>query len=153
MRCKRTGPGFRAALILAVLLAGFVLLQACLPLSTAVKIGADEGFELAKTTLVLHGHRLYTEIWNDQPPLQTVLLTWILRHVSPSVLGLRLVTVGFAALLLGAVFALVLRCGAGILPVTHFFDVVRTAALASQGFRGSAHAPLVFCGQITTHWS
>ena len=112
---KADKRGFQTALTLAILIASFALLQACLPLSTAVKIGADEGFELAKTTLVLHGHRLYTEIWNDQPPLQTVLLVWVLRHVSPSVLGLRLVTVGFAALLLGAVFVLVRRCGTGSL--------------------------------------
>lgn len=46
---------------MVLLLAGFALLQACLPLSTAAKIGADEDLALVKTTLLPHGHRPYTE--------------------------------------------------------------------------------------------
>ena len=63
-------PGKPAA-ILAILLGVFVLLQSRVPLRTAVQIGADEGFEVAKVTLCLHGHKLYSEVWNDQPPLHT----------------------------------------------------------------------------------
>lgn len=30
-------------------------------------------------TLCLHGHRLYSEVWNDQPPLHTWLITQVLK--------------------------------------------------------------------------
>ncbi len=63
-------------------------------------IGADEGFELAKATLCLKGYTLYNEVWNDQPPLHTFLITQILKHISPSVLGPRLRTSVFAVVLL-----------------------------------------------------
>lgn len=96
--------GFLPLTVLLSLLALFVFLQFLLPLRTAVKIGADEGFELAKATLCLKGYKLYTEIWNDQPPLDTFLITQILKYVSPSVFGPRLLSVVFAALLLSAVF-------------------------------------------------
>jgi len=52
-----------------------------LPLRTAVKIGADEDFELSKATLRLHGYQLYTQIWDDQPPLDTFIITQLLTHV------------------------------------------------------------------------
>src|SRR5437773_2428433 len=99
---------FHPMAMLGLLLSAFVLLQCCLPLRTAVKIGADEGFELAKATLCLKGYHLYTEIWNDQPPLDTFLITQILR-LSPSVFGPRLMTIAFALVLLASVFLIVLR--------------------------------------------
>jgi hypothetical protein len=115
--------------ILAALLLGFVLLQLSLPLRTAVQIGADEGFELAKATLCLHGYQLYTEVWNDQPPLHTFLITQILKHLSPSVLGPRLLTSVFAALLLISIFILSLHIS-GL-----FVAALATALLiASPGF-------------------
>lgn len=43
------------------------------------KTGADEGFELAKTILCLKGHKLYSEVWNDQPPLHTWIVTKIIE--------------------------------------------------------------------------
>jgi hypothetical protein len=92
-----------------MLLLFFMLLQFLLPLRTTVQIGADEGFELAKATLCLKGHALYTEVWNDQPPLHTFLITQILKHVSRSVAGPRLVTSAFAILLLASVFLIVFR--------------------------------------------
>jgi hypothetical protein len=77
--------------VLAGLIAAFLLLQSRIPLGTTVQIGADEGFEVAKATLWLHGHRLYSEVWNDQPPLHTWLVTQVLRHVTTGILGPRLV--------------------------------------------------------------
>src|SRR6266516_5478700 len=74
-------PGKPAAII-AILLGVFVLLQSRVPLRTAVQIGADEGFEVAKVTLCLHGHKLYSEVWNDQPPRHTWLITQLLKFES-----------------------------------------------------------------------
>ena len=104
--------GYRSAIVLVFLLLVFVLIQCLLPLRSAIKIGADEGFELAKATLCLNGYKLYTDIWNDQPPLDTFLITQVLRHLSPSVLGPRLLTIAFSSVLLVAVFVAGLRINA-----------------------------------------
>jgi len=108
-----------AILVLGLLLIGFVLLQCLLPLRTAIKIGADEDFEYAKATLWLKGYHFYTEVWNNQPLLHTFWITQVLKHVSPSVLGPRLVTSAFTLLLLSSVF-LVSRCvhGLGVAALT-----------------------------------
>jgi 4-amino-4-deoxy-L-arabinose transferase-like glycosyltransferase len=97
------------AIVLGLLLAGFLIIESFIPLGTAVQIGADEGFELAKATLCLKGHRLYTEVWNDQPPLHTFLVTQILKHLSRSALGPRVLTIAFSLLLLSAIFIIALR--------------------------------------------
>src|SRR5207253_7571957 len=81
----RKAANTRAGLVLVALLALFVLIESFLPLASAIKIGADEDFELSKPVLCLHGYRLYSEVWNDQPPLYTFLITQLLRHVSRSV--------------------------------------------------------------------
>src|SRR5947207_10702057 len=97
----------RDAGVLALMLAVFVGLQFFLPLRTALKIGADEDYELSKATLCNHGFKLYTQIWNDQPPLVTFIIANVLKHVSHSVLWPRLLTVGFAIVLLTGFFVLV----------------------------------------------
>jgi hypothetical protein len=122
-----------------------------MPLRTAVQIGADEGFELAKATLCLHGHKLYSEVWNDQPPLHTWLITQVVKlrqskpltpSLSPldgervsaeergySILGPRLLTSAFTAVLLACVFSISCRIS-GLL-----IGTLTTAFLiASPGF-------------------
>ncbi|MGO8928028.1 MAG: hypothetical protein ACLQU3_14245 [Limisphaerales bacterium] len=99
----------RPVVVLGLMLVAFVALQCCLPLATAVKIGADEDYELSKAVLCLNGHRLYTEVWSDQPPLYVSLLTVILKHLSPAILGPRLLTTASTLLLLGFFFLLVLK--------------------------------------------
>ncbi len=100
---------YKPFLILAILLVAFALIQCSLPLKTTIQIGADEGFELAKATLSLNGFKLYSEVWNDQPPLHTFLITQILEHLSPSILGPRLLTSLCTAILLTSLFFIVLR--------------------------------------------
>jgi hypothetical protein len=138
----------RAVLVLGGLLLGFLLLVAWVPLSTTVQIGADEGFELAKATLCLKGHHLYTEVWNDQPPLDTVLLTQILRHITPSILGPRLMTVGFSLLLLTGTFLAVLRLhGLGVAALATGLVIGSPAFLelgCSAMLEVPALAPVVF---------
>src|SRR5258708_4566955 len=75
---------YKPACVLLVLLTTFVVLQCFLPLGTTIKIGADEDFELCKAMLALKGHHFYTETWNDQPLLHTVLITQVVKHLSPS---------------------------------------------------------------------
>src|ERR1035438_5758424 len=62
----RSGFKLHASVVLAGLVAAFLLLQSRAPLGTAIQIGADEGFDLAKATLCLHGHRLYSEVWRSE---------------------------------------------------------------------------------------
>lgn len=100
---------YKSLLVLAILLVAFALIQSLLPLKTTIQIGADEGFELAKATLSLNGFKLYSEVWNDQPPLHTFLITQILEHLSPSIFGPRLLTSLFTAILLASIYFIVLR--------------------------------------------
>jgi len=124
--CSRFG---KASGILGLILAAFVVLQCFLPLGTAIKIGADEDYELSKPTLCLSGYKLYTEVWDDQPPLYTFLITQILKHVSPSVLGPRLLTVGFAAMLVCSTYLIVFRIH-GLLTAT----IASGLLIVSPGF-------------------
>src|SRR4051812_29594040 len=71
---------------LGLLLGIFLIIENLLPLGTVLQVGADEGFELAKVTLVLQGNRLYSEVWNDQPPFHTWLDLLILKVLPNSVL-------------------------------------------------------------------
>lgn len=95
--------------VLTILLATFLGLQLWLPLRTSVRIGADEGFETAKAVLILKGYQLYTEIWNDQPPLHTFLVAKAAELFPGNLLAPRLLTVGFAAILLASFFLMACR--------------------------------------------
>lgn len=79
------------------------------PLSTAIELGRDEGFELAKAFLYHQGIPLYSRVWNDQPPLFTGLLHWVFLVTGPSLLAARLLVLGFGLLLLGSLAGAVAR--------------------------------------------
>jgi 4-amino-4-deoxy-L-arabinose transferase-like glycosyltransferase len=78
-----------------------------LPLGTALQFGRDEGFEVIKPFLCLKGFSLYKDIWSDQPPILTVLLTWAFKAWGPTILVARLVAAGYALILFLAFFQLV----------------------------------------------
>jgi hypothetical protein len=120
---------YKPSVLLVLLLACFLLMESLVPLRTAVQIGADEGFELVKATLCLKGHHLYTEVWNDQPPLHTFLITFILKNFSPAILGPRLLTITFSMLLLASIFGIVLRIH-GLWPAC----LTTALVIASPGF-------------------
>jgi hypothetical protein len=130
----RCGPvsrivAWRPFLVLSLLLTAFVGLLYLLPLGTAIKMGADEDGELSKATLCNHGFKLYTEVWNDQPPLHTFIIANLLKHVSHSVLVPRLLTVGFAMVLLASTFLLI-RAVSGLLPAS----LATAMLIGSPGF-------------------
>jgi hypothetical protein len=120
---------YRAVFALVGLLIVFGELQVLLPLSTAVKIGADEDYELSKATLCNHGYNLYTQIWNDQPPLVTFIIANLIRAVPHSILAPRLLTVGFTMVLLAATFTLI-RAVSGTLAAS----VATVMLIGSPGF-------------------
>src|SRR5262249_7751748 len=51
-----------------------MLLSALHPLWSDQWVSADEGGNFMKTALVTKGFHLYSEIWNDQPPVLTYVL-------------------------------------------------------------------------------
>jgi len=63
----------------------------------------DEGYDLMKALLVLRGHALYSQIWNDQPPLFTYLNTILFRINGPGVYASRLLVLFFSCILIWAV--------------------------------------------------
>jgi 4-amino-4-deoxy-L-arabinose transferase-like glycosyltransferase len=87
----------------------FLAIESLVPLGSAIKLGADEDYELSKTLLFVKGFHFYTEVWIDQPPLYTFMLAEIVRLMGMSVLWMRLLTVGLALLLLGSLFRLCLN--------------------------------------------
>jgi hypothetical protein len=84
---------------LIILLLAFILLISALPLRTTLRISADEDFEFAKVELCSKGYQLYTQIWNDQPPLYTFLLARAAK-ITSSVLGMGELNILFSLLLI-----------------------------------------------------
>jgi Dolichyl-phosphate-mannose-protein mannosyltransferase len=103
--------GGRADAMLGWLIALVFGATLCLvaPLWTALRFGSDEGYELMKAFLVSLGHPLYTEVWNDQPPLHTEMVALLFRSFGPSAGAAWLLTVAFAVLYLAALYRLVAR--------------------------------------------
>lgn len=89
---------------------GFGLMLVTLtPWQKAFEFGTDEGFELMKGWLVSRGHALYGPFWNDQPPLHTEMLAFLFWLFGPSAGVGRLLSIGLAAVLVGALYGLARR--------------------------------------------
>lgn len=99
----------RYGLVLLSAIVVFIVLQSFVGLGTAIRIGADEDFELAKAVQLIKGNALYSEVWNDQPAFHTALTTLILKSSGLMVAGPRLLTVFLSAVLIGAMFLIILR--------------------------------------------
>lgn len=92
---------------LLVVLAVAVGIFALLPLGTAFEFGDDEGFEVIKPFMCLKGYKLYSQIWNDQPPVLTMVLLGAFRVWGPTILAARVVAAGFGLVLVGSFYELV----------------------------------------------
>lgn len=84
-----------------------VVVYSLLPLGTAVQFGGDEGYQLMTSFLMHKGYALYTQIWDDQPPLLVLLLKWVFVYSGPSLVAARLLAAGFGILLFAAFYAVV----------------------------------------------
>jgi 4-amino-4-deoxy-L-arabinose transferase-like glycosyltransferase len=88
------------------------LLLWLLPIRDAFQPGGDEGCELLKSFLFSSDFVLYREMWNDQPPLHTLILSAVFRVVGPSLPAARVLAIGFGGLLLYSLMSVVwIRCG------------------------------------------
>lgn len=67
----------------------------------------DEGINLMKAMLYHQGYSLYVDIWSDQPPLLTALLSWWFALWNESVAAARLLIMLFSASLLWSLYLLV----------------------------------------------
>ncbi|MFQ4143237.1 ArnT family glycosyltransferase [Chlorogloeopsis sp. ULAP02] len=94
-------------LIIILLFVGFVLAIRFQPISQTFEFDYDEGFNLIKALLYSQGFSLYTQIWNDQPPLFTVLLSYWLNLFGYSIFAARLLILLFSALLIYCFYKLI----------------------------------------------
>ncbi|RME89960.1 MAG: hypothetical protein D6766_13925 [Verrucomicrobia bacterium] len=62
-----------------MLLFALLVLTAGPPLDLRYPLGLDHGWELQKARMVNRGWTLYRDIWNDQPPLHTWVLSLLFR--------------------------------------------------------------------------
>jgi len=100
-------------LLVPALFVGFALFL--MPVEQAFQFDPDEGLELIKASLYSEGFTLYTQIWNDQPPLLTVLLSYWFSLFGKSIFAARLLILSFATVLIWSFFQ-TLRITLGILP-------------------------------------
>jgi len=86
-----------------------------MPVKPVFQFDTDEGIELIKAVLYSEGFTLYTKIWNEQPPLLTVLLSYWFDLFGKSIFAARLLILSFATLLIWS-FCQTLRICLGRLP-------------------------------------
>jgi 4-amino-4-deoxy-L-arabinose transferase-like glycosyltransferase len=98
--------------VLVVLGLAALAVGAAGPLRTALEIGMDEHFEVIKGLLWAKGFSLYAQVWNDQPPLHTVLLGLCFKSFGATIGVARTLAAAFGLSLLAACWVLVRRrCG------------------------------------------
>lgn len=99
-------PSIPAGIGVAVIALISLAITSTGPLHSAVQIGGDEHYEVIKALLWAKGVPLYDPVWNDQPPLYTVLLGTLFR-MQPTIDTARALAVSFGLLLLTGCFVLV----------------------------------------------
>ncbi len=72
------------------------------PWRDAFEFGGDEGMEIIKASMCQKGYALYSEIWNNQPPLYTLILLGLFKVFGPSLEVARAAALLFASLLFAA---------------------------------------------------
>lgn len=88
---------FPAIFLLAIFTAAILIK---FPLKEAFENNPDEGNNLMKSLLYLKGFHLYGQIWSDQPPLFTVILSIWFKLFGASAYGGRILTLIFSNALL-----------------------------------------------------
>ncbi|QDZ40207.1 hypothetical protein FRE64_09750 [Euhalothece natronophila Z-M001] len=110
---KLLTPALIFNIYLPLIFISFVILF--MPLEAVFQYDTDEGIQLAKAMLYQEGFQLYSEVWNDQPPLSTVVLAGWLQVFGHSIIAARLLTLVWATVLIWTVGQLV-RHSAGTIP-------------------------------------
>ncbi len=87
------GPEARAVAVLFGVAATLALCSSSI--RSAISIGPDESFEVTKAALWSQGYKLYNPVWDDQPPLHTVLLGTAFKLFGTQVFVARVVSILF----------------------------------------------------------
>ena len=88
----------KSQIVWAAIPVAFVLLMLLFfPFRYRIEFDTDEGINAIKAMMVLRGYRLYSEIWSDQPPLFTFLLTVWFRAFGLRLTAARLMVLLFSA--------------------------------------------------------
>lgn len=103
---RATGIGFHLPALLLVPLC----VALAIPIEQTVQFDPDEGMVLARAAAHAAGHRLYFDVWCDQPPLFLMILGFAGSSSGESVLASRLLVVGFSSLLVWALADSVRLC-------------------------------------------
>ncbi|MBH8553105.1 glycosyltransferase family 39 protein [Nostocaceae cyanobacterium CENA357] len=94
---------------------GFVVAIRFKPITQSFELDYDEGLNLIKALLYSQGFSLYTQIWNDQPPAFTFILSHYFSLFGQSILAARLLTLIFSAILIYCFYQIV-RQNLGTIP-------------------------------------
>ncbi|MCP4591326.1 MAG: hypothetical protein GY842_11300 [bacterium] len=87
----------------------FLLVWAWHPFHDVFEFDPDEGNNVIKALMLAKGHALYSEIWNDQPPLFSHMLRWWYGLAGWTVHQGRLLVLGCSAVLAWALYQIVRR--------------------------------------------
>ncbi len=79
------------------------------PITKTFEMDYDEGFNLIKSLLYSQGFSLYSEIWNDQPPIFTVILSGWFKLFGQSIFAARLLVLLFSSVLILSFYQIVRR--------------------------------------------
>lgn len=129
----------------------FLIFAACfLPLATVVWMGPDEGFELIKASLVSRGFQLYTQIWNDQPPLHTWLLASCFKIFGETNAVARGLTLFFTFILLVSYINCLksLRCS-GLSLFAGVLILITAPQFLNLSSAAMLEVPAMSCGLLT----
>lgn len=96
---------FQLSLILSLII--LVIAIRFEPITQTFQFDYDEGFNLMKAFLYSKGFSLYSQIWNDQPPLFTVILSIWLKLFGDSIFAARLLTLIFSAVLIWCFYQII----------------------------------------------
>lgn len=91
-------------LLIIFLLIFITLAIASSSIKYTFEFDSDEGINLMKSLLYLKGFSLYKEIWSDQPPLFTIILSYWLKIFGLSVYNARILILIFSMIFIWAFY-------------------------------------------------
>jgi 4-amino-4-deoxy-L-arabinose transferase-like glycosyltransferase len=127
----------------------FCIVYWLMPLKDVLQFDPDEGIELAKVTLLSQGYRLYAQVWNDQPPLLTILLSEWFKLFGTNIEAARILILSFSTLLVGAFYQTLrfsLGMGSALLGTTALCLTLNFLRLSVSVMRGLPAIALAMLG-------
>ncbi|HWV99159.1 MAG TPA: glycosyltransferase family 39 protein [Candidatus Acidoferrum sp.] len=140
-----------------LIICALLVVLSLLHLGSALRLGDDEGYEVIKGLLCSKGYHLYTDIWNDQPPVSTFLLAGAFKLFGASILTARIVAASFGLILAICFYELIRqRSGARTALLGAFFVVAAPGSLvvmASMMLECPAFATALLSCWLAFRWA